>query len=341
VIAGIEQARGSDPCLTSGTPSPNPWDLSLSRQNICLTLETLERRIELRRDATRAPIQGPEWQGAALAAAPKHNPEDPVEHKLIAGPKMVLTMGSTLMQRLRGRVYLCDGAIRRYEVECDGRFIMDGDEDAWHLLLVDDADEIVGCARYMLYPKTACFDSLRVSRSALAKDFEWACRLRQTVEADLQLAWDRNLLYVEIGGWALSEEWRQTKAALETAIGSYALGNLWGGAIGSCTATARHGSASILRRLGGSSFENKGEPLPVYFDAQYGCNMELLRFDSRHPVSRFEPLIKELTRKLEKTQVITSPAHSPVPAQLLHGSTTSASLVLQQNGHEIDLHHSS
>jgi hypothetical protein len=51
--------------LNSGTPSPNPWDLTLSRQNVCSTLKALERRIGLRRDATRAPIQGPEWQGAA------------------------------------------------------------------------------------------------------------------------------------------------------------------------------------------------------------------------------------------------------------------------------------
>jgi hypothetical protein len=51
--------------LHSGTPSPNPWDLTLSRLNVCSTLKALERRIGLRRDATRAPIQGPEWQGAA------------------------------------------------------------------------------------------------------------------------------------------------------------------------------------------------------------------------------------------------------------------------------------
>jgi hypothetical protein len=49
--------------LNSGTPSPNPWDLTLSRLNVCSTLKALERRIGLRRDATRAPIQGPEWQG--------------------------------------------------------------------------------------------------------------------------------------------------------------------------------------------------------------------------------------------------------------------------------------
>src|ERR1035437_343937 len=54
------------PAPASGTPSPNPWDLSLSRQNVCSTLKELERRIGLRRDATRAPIQGPEWQGAGF-----------------------------------------------------------------------------------------------------------------------------------------------------------------------------------------------------------------------------------------------------------------------------------
>jgi len=43
--------------LNSGTPSPNPWDLTHSRQNVCSTLKALERRIGLRRDATRAPIQ--------------------------------------------------------------------------------------------------------------------------------------------------------------------------------------------------------------------------------------------------------------------------------------------
>jgi hypothetical protein len=83
VIAMVGQAKGSEPCLTSGTPSPNPWDLSLSRQNVCFTLEALERRIELRRDATRAPIQGPEWQGAALAAAPKDNPKTPSNISLL------------------------------------------------------------------------------------------------------------------------------------------------------------------------------------------------------------------------------------------------------------------
>jgi len=37
------------------------------------TIKELERRIRLRRDATRAPLRAPEWQGGCdAAAAPKH-----------------------------------------------------------------------------------------------------------------------------------------------------------------------------------------------------------------------------------------------------------------------------
>src|SRR5712691_2823952 len=61
----MTRQKGKRASLDSGTPSPNPWDFPLSRQNGCFILKALARRIGLRRDATRAPMQGPEWQGAA------------------------------------------------------------------------------------------------------------------------------------------------------------------------------------------------------------------------------------------------------------------------------------
>src|ERR1035437_6183666 len=62
----------------------------------CSTLKELERRIGLRRDATRAPIQGPEWQGAGLQSTPQElNHKIPPVLRLIAA-KDVWTMGSTL-----------------------------------------------------------------------------------------------------------------------------------------------------------------------------------------------------------------------------------------------------
>jgi hypothetical protein len=57
--------------LHSGTLSPNPGDLTLSRQNVCYKLKAPERRTGVRGGATRAPIQGPEWQGAVTVTAPK------------------------------------------------------------------------------------------------------------------------------------------------------------------------------------------------------------------------------------------------------------------------------
>src|ERR1019366_9139429 len=59
----------------------------------CSTLKELERRIGLRRDATRAPIQGPEWRGAGLQSTPQElNHKIPPGLRLI-GAKAVWTMG--------------------------------------------------------------------------------------------------------------------------------------------------------------------------------------------------------------------------------------------------------
>lgn len=210
------------------------------------------------------------------------------------------------LQRLRGRVYRQDGAIDDDSIDAEGRFKMCGDEEAWHLILADQEDHVVGCARYLVYANTIPYRVLRISQSALGQDPQWSSKLRSAVEADLRLARQRELLYVEIGGWALSEEWRKTKAALETAAGSYALGHLWGGTLGACTATVRHGSASILRRIGGSSLVAGGKALPPYFDPRFGCGMELLRFDYLTPWPRMRPLIDAMRGRLATTEVLTA-----------------------------------
>ena len=49
-----------------GALPPNPRNLPLSGQNGCFrstTIKALERRVGLRRNATRAPTQAPEWRG--------------------------------------------------------------------------------------------------------------------------------------------------------------------------------------------------------------------------------------------------------------------------------------
>ncbi len=208
------------------------------------------------------------------------------------------------MQRLRGRVYLKDNAIKPCDLDRDGRFHMHSDEQSWHLLLVDETNEVIGCAKYLVHSSSVPYHRLRISQSALARDLSWADRVRSAVEVDLKRAREEKLAYVEVGGWALAEEWRGTRAALEILVGSFALGQLWGGSLGSCTATVRHSSSSMLRRLGGASFELGGEALPSYDDPEYGCTMELLRFDYRTPAQRFLPLIDQLKGTLKKLPVM-------------------------------------
>jgi len=210
------------------------------------------------------------------------------------------------MQRLRGAIYLKDGAIRSCELDDEGRHRMQGDEQSWHLLLLDERKSVIGCARYLVHTGDVSYDRLRISHSTLAHHRVWGSKVRAAVEADLRCVRDARLSYVEVGGWALSEEWRGTRAALEILVGSYALGQLWGGCIGSCTATVRHSSSSMLRRLGGQSFAVAGESLPSYNDPDYDCVMELLRFDYRSPAPRFLPLINQLRTTLSKAPVVTA-----------------------------------
>lgn len=208
-------------------------------------------------------------------------------------------------QRLRGRVYLKDGAIQPAELDSDGRFHMRADESSWHLLLVEGARNVIGCARYLVHRNDVPFHKLRISHSALAKDFVSGPKVRAAVERDLAIAREKRFSYVEIGGWALAEEWRGSRAALEILVGSYALASLWGGCLGVCTATVRHGSSSMLRRIGGTGLTHENQELPAYEDPQYNCLMELLRFDYRTPASRFAPLIAQMKSALAETVAVT------------------------------------
>ena len=210
------------------------------------------------------------------------------------------------LQKLRGRSYVRDGALQSWDLDSEGRHRMSDDERCWHFLLVDPSDDVIGCARFLLHSLDATYDQLRVSQSPLASDSVWGSKLRRLTERALRQARQERIGYAELGGWAITEEHRNTKAALEILIGSYAWAELVGHCICSCTATVRNNSSSILKRMGACSLVHEGETLPFYFDAQYGCNMELLGFDSRRLPSRFAPLLKEIRPKLEASVLIQS-----------------------------------
>jgi hypothetical protein len=198
------------------------------------------------------------------------------------------------MQRLRGRIYLHDGAIKEHELAPDNRHISAIDDDCWHLLSVSESDEVLSCIRLRQHGAAVRFDDLGISESALAQSERWGANLRAAVEQDLRLAALAEFSYVEVGGWAIAEKIRCSAECLRSVLSIYAWSRLTGGALGVSGATERNGSASILRRLGGHPMNLNGIEIPPYFDPRYNCRMHLLRYDSRKPASRYEAAIEEI-----------------------------------------------
>jgi hypothetical protein len=209
----------------------------------------------------------------------------------------------SLMQRLRGSVYLSDGAIRQSDLTACGRHVSSYDPRSWHLLIVE-RDRVLGCTRFRRHPNTVASSDLAVTRAPIANCCVWGEGFRAGIEAELASARRAGFSYVEIGGWALAPEVRATTEARRGVLAIYALAQLQGGALGISTATKRNGSADILRRLGGSPLRWLGAEIPAYWDENHGCSMEVLRFDSRFPNPRFVPHIAELRSAIARLPVV-------------------------------------
>lgn len=210
------------------------------------------------------------------------------------------------MQRFRGAVYLSEGAIQSSDLTADGRHSQATDEESWHVLSVDHNDAVKGCSRYREYHESVRFDYLGVSRSELAHSEAWSGRLMKAVQQEISVARERGISLVEVGGWAVAEEARLGADALRLALSTFALARMLGGCIGLTTATVRHCSSTILRKLGGRTLNVDGQEIPRYFDTAYDCDMEILRFDSAEPNPRFIEILDRLTADVASGEVVTA-----------------------------------
>lgn len=223
------------------------------------------------------------------------------------------------MQKLRGTVYLNDGAIEPWEVDADGRHRLDIDSSSWHLLSRDASGAIRGCARLRAHGSTATFGDLWVRKAALASLRGWRQHVRAAIESEMELARRRAVGYVEVGGWAIAGDRRCTMEAVRIALATFSLAQALGGCLGITTATVRHCSSSILRRLGGAPLTHDGIGLPPYYDPQFKCDMEMLRFDSARPNPRYQSWVERMRSSLLNVSVVCNPRcadRDSVPARL-------------------------
>ena len=177
------------------------------------------------------------------------------------------------MQRMRGSVYLADGALVPSQLTPDGRHQTPQDDRGWHMLTLDASGQVSGCAWYLEHGPDVKVSDLRVRACPLTKLVDWRARVARAVGHEIAHARNEGLGYVEVGGWAVAGAGRRATDGLLLALAGYALGRLHGGVLGLTTATMRHCSSTILRRIGGSGLAADGLPLPSYYDPHYRCDI--------------------------------------------------------------------
>jgi hypothetical protein len=222
------------------------------------------------------------------------------------------------LQRLRGSAYSQDGAISPRELTADGRHAVPLDEKSWHVLCLDRGGEVVGCLRFS-EESGANYEHLWVGRAAVARCPKWGGRFRRAIESRMAWAGTEGLRFGEVGGWAITEARRGTLDAVRIILATYGLLQLLGGCLGVATATLRHESARILRRLGLKPITVDGAPIPEYYDEHYGCQMQVLEFDSRYPNAKYVGWVRERTAGIGMAPVVCAetaaqPLFTPVTA---------------------------
>jgi hypothetical protein len=246
-------------------------------------------------------LPGYPGQFALLAPSEAHVPRsfrrvdvDPGRHERILAQ----------LQRLRGLVYLHDGAIEPEQLSPDGRHRQSVDDHSWHVVSLHQDGHVLGCARYHAHQPRVRLEELGVWHSAMARDDELLPVLREAVEGEIALARRQRVDYAEVGGWAVAEELRYTPQAMDIALSTYALAQKLGGCVGITTATVRNCSSRILRKIGGRPLEAATRTLPAYYDPQYRCDMELLRFESNAPNPKYQARTDRLAECLPEIPVI-------------------------------------
>jgi hypothetical protein len=180
------------------------------------------------------------------------------------------------------------------------------DHASWHLVILDAMRRVTACVWYLEHASDVAATDLRIRHCPAGLRQESRQTFWTAIETELRRARDARLGYAEIGGWAVARECRCSSEGLILALAAYGLGRFLGGALGMTTATVRHSSSTILRRIGGAPLETGDDVVHEYFDPKYQCWMEVLRFDSRRPNPRYAQYIDVLKDAFVEIPVVSA-----------------------------------
>lgn len=207
-------------------------------------------------------------------------------------------------QKLRGQVYLRDGAVAPSDLDASGRLRSPVDNACWHVLQLGSTGAVTGCARYRAHAAPTSFGDLDAHKASLASDPQWGRSMREAVCYEIRESFRVHKDFFEVGGWAIAESVRFSESAFTIALATYALGRFLGGGRGIATATTRNRSSRMLQRLGGQPLRCGGEELPPYFDHRFGCVMELVAFDTAAPNPKYSDYIASFLEYIPSLPVV-------------------------------------
>jgi hypothetical protein len=238
-------------------------------------------------------------------------------------------------QRLRGKMYLKDGAIQVNQLTPDGRHVQAADAVSWHLLTLNQAGRVSACIRYRAHAPTVSYEDLGIAAVLAYQSGGFAKLAERMVRNEIAKAKWLGFSYVELGGWVVDDDLRCSTEAMRMLLMMYSLSQLLGGAIALTTATTRHHSSSILRRSGGKSLTDGAVEVPTYFDSRYNCEMELLSFDSRSPNPRYAGWIQEFREEAFQNIPMVCAAPIGVSQSLLNLHTAASAGVIHREPQQI------
>ena len=107
------------------------------------------------------------------------------------------------VQRLRGAIYMGDGALQRDDLSVDGRHQTAEDDNSWHFVMLNREGRANSCVWYLAHDGATFLEELRVRACPLGRDAAWRDTFRAAVEGELARAGRDGLRFAEVGGWAV------------------------------------------------------------------------------------------------------------------------------------------
>lgn len=206
------------------------------------------------------------------------------------------------IRRLRGKVFLADGAVTQEHLDESGSYHTSLDHRAWHIYLAGNDGEVPACCTLMLHRNVVEVQELRISELLCHIQDDRRGLYESAIQSLIREAARLNVGFGEAAAWAIDQKFRNHCASMMMIIASWPLYQTLGNAIIIGAPTSRHHTSSIEKRMGGFPLALQGSPLGPFHDAPHGCDMEFVWFDSQRPLSRFAQIISEMRSHFEKLQ---------------------------------------